>query len=380
MSKYEKTSKTNIYTKETKNGDIHYFMRLKVQNRLLPFKNLTLAFNINSLNKAYEKMKELRTQYRNGIDPFKKIFTYKELILNNIWDKKIEEVKKNNVWRATTLNGYVRFYERFLRDTLGKKSILDITKKDVEDFRDLTLMNYGSTYKKRLLLILNSIIEDYVDKKVIEKNFIQEIKVEKVVKKKPISQRAQDTSKKFSHIEIAQTLYHAIDNYEAQWEHQREEIKIFLYFLLMTSHRYGEIMQLKYKDINLELNLVKANEKITKSKREYVYPYPQECHDFFVKNYKKDELIFTSFSYKSIDQIFKRLVRISNVSVKLSAHDTRSLLLNSLGELGIDILKASNCLEHSITGVLKHYADITFYDKVQFFYKYWETIREPMSK
>ncbi len=67
----------------------------------------------------------------------------------------------------------------------------------------------------------------------------------------------------------------------------------------------------------------------------------------------------------------------SKLNFKLTAHEIRTLLLNSMVTLGIDSTIANkSCLDHSVDEVLEAYMDIDYKEKLKAYNTYWECIRE----
>ena len=101
-----------------------------------------------------------------------------------------------------------------------------------------------------------------------------------------------------------------------------------MYLFLMSGHRYGELLQLTTTNLILEEKKIKADTSITKTKITTYYPIPSECLDFFssVENGK----LFKNIKYGAIWGIFQRWKKKANLDFKLSAHEIRILLLNSM--------------------------------------------------
>jgi len=77
--------------------------------------------------------------------------------------------------------------------------------------------------------------------------------------------------------------------------------------------------------------------------------------------------------------IFQRIVKNANIQLlkekKLTIHDTRSLMLNIMIENGIDSRLADSCLDHKQSGVIEHYLDYSYEEKVKAYKKYWKKVR-----
>ena len=147
-----------------------------------------------------------------------------------------------------------------------------------------------------------------------------------------------------------------------------------MYLFLMSGHRYGELLQLTTTNLILEEKKIKADTSITKTKITTYYPIPSECLDFFssVENGK----LFKNIKYGAIWGIFQRWKKKANLDFKLTAHEIRTLLLNSMVTLGIDSTIANkSCLDHNVDEVLEAYIDIDYEEKLKAYNTYWNALR-----
>lgn len=194
----------------------------------------------------------------------------------------------------------------------------------------------------------------------------------KVTTKEKIQNRSMEDN-----ITIVKKLNKAINQYQSQYKMQREEIKSFFQLLLFSSHRCGELIKLTVDDVYIHKNMIVSPKEITKTKEDYQFPIPQECLEYIISI--ESGLLFPTLSYGSLYMIFQRIVKKAEIELyknkKLSIHDTRSLMLNIMIRNGIDSMLADSCLEHKQRGIIKHYLDFTYEDKVNAYNKYWNLIR-----
>lgn len=356
-----------ISTKTLNDGTKAIYVRFKYLGKIYPVKNFTKLFNCTTERQAYEKLQEIKSNIRNGYNPFNP----QGRTLDDYWQRRFEKMVKSGEWRTNTQKIYKVYYDKFIKNEIGHLKLDQIKIDQLEYIHEKT-SGKSAIYQNRLKLILNPIFDKALLRGEIRVNPLNAIKSLKVDKKPKLTTRSLD-----NHLEIAQKLYKAIDSYKAQFIHQRKEIKNFLYLMLLSGHRYGELIELTKDDVYLEHNLIVSPAEITKSKEDYHFPIPSEILEY-IEGIGEGKL-FPSISYGSVYMIFQRLVKIANITLikgkKLSAHDTRTIMMNSMIKLGLDSRLADFCLEHKQPEVLEHYLDFDYDDKVQAFNTYWESIR-----
>ena len=80
-----------------------------------------------SLVTLREREKKLQREYEDGLDPHKAA----RLTLNNLYDRYISQ--KYNL-KPTTKGNYIYMYNHFVRDTLGKRKLVEIRHSDIKEF------------------------------------------------------------------------------------------------------------------------------------------------------------------------------------------------------------------------------------------------------
>ena len=86
--------------------------------------------------------------------------------------------------------------------------------------------------------------------------------------------------------------------------------------------------------------------------------------------------LFKNIKYGAIWGIFQRWKKKANLDFKLTAHEIRTLLLNSMVTLGIDSTIANkSCLDHIVDEVLEAYIDIDYEEKLKAYNTYWNALR-----
>ena len=375
---YEKVDKyIGVYKKDV-NGITCYFTRFKFKNKQYPYINLTNKYGVRKPKEAFEKIQVLKSELRQGLNPFAKEEISNEKKIGELWIELIE--KKESECSFNTIKEYKQFYNKWLKIPLENKKVSEITDEHLKAILNKTdpetnkgLKYGGDIYRSNLKKILYPFFLKALEKDYIKKNILDnsDFKFKRVSKKIKISERTN-----IRHLEIARKLYKTINEYEPQFLRQRTELKIFMYLFLMTGHRYGELLQLTTDNLILDERKIKANSDITKTKIITYYPIPEECMEFF--NSIEDGKLFKNIKYGAIYGIFQRWKIRADLKFKITAHEVRNLLLNSMITLGIDSAIANTaCLDHGIKDQsFEAYLDSDYEEKLIAYNTYWEALRK----
>jgi len=96
----------------------------------------------------------------------------------------------------------------------------------------------------------------------------------------------------------------------------------------------------------------------------------------------KSGYLFPTISKSTVGKTWEVLLRLAKIRVvadkRITPHDTRRFILNiMIDELGIKESVADTCIDHSQTGVIRHYRNVKYKDIEEAFSKYWGYIRDP---
>lgn len=364
-----KTSYKGITIKKMKDGSEAVMVRFKYLGKIYPVKNFTKLYDCRTASQGFDKLQEIKSLIRKNQDPFASIGDS----LNDIFYHRLEKNVKNGTWKAkTTGKQYRDYYQSVIENVIGHKKINKITFEDIGRIENSISHSKGA-YQNRLKRILNPIFKEALTRREIYVNPLDIVKTKKVEKKEKIKFRSLDDN-----LTIVRKIYKTIPQYQAQYKNMREELQIFLYLILLTGHRYGELIQLTTDNVYLKHNKIISDSEITKTNEYYEFPIPKECYEYISS--VKDGKLFPNLTYGSIYMIFQRLIKKSEIELikgkKISVHDTRTLMLNIMIKNGIDSMLSDYCLDHKQSGVVEHYLDFDYEDKVRAYNVYWSVIRE----
>lgn len=364
MAKYNGISK-----KVMRDGSAAIFVRFKYLNTTYPVKNFTKLFGCNTEKQAYDKLNEVKLLISQGKNPF----VNTAVTFDQLFAKRAEEQVRNGEWREITKDSYMLYYNKHIKKTIGHKKIEKIT---IDDFDEITtnMSQYEASTKNILKKLLHPIFKKAVIDRVISYNIANDLKRYKSNSDKNIDKRTSEDP-----LRILVKIYNAIPDYQVHCKAQEQEIKMYLYFVLLTSRRVSEVLKLKKEDVVLEEMRIISSSSITKTNIEDHFPLPAECLNY-IENVE-DGLLFPTLKRSSLHAIFKRLLNLTDIKFykvkSLSLHDTRRLLMSvMISNLKIDSTLADTCISHALKGTKKYYLSFSYKDREEAFEKYWNLIRE----
>lgn len=360
-----------ITEKKMKNGTTAIMVRFKYDGTTYPVKNFTKLFGCENRTQARDKLYECKVMLSKGEDPF----IHTPTTLTEIWEQRVKNKKASGEWNDLTIQNYNYFYYKHIDKAIGKRKLHRIKLTDLEQIHKNMSKQQGGT-KNRLQKLLYPIFEDGIKQGLVNKNVSIDLKKHKIGKLKKIKERTAS-----SHLTIARALYKAIPLYQVHCKAQELEIKTYLYMVVLTAHRIGEILQLTKEDVVMDEKKIISPAKITKTSEDYHFPIPDECLAY-IENIESG-LLFPTLKRGSIYNIFQRLVKIAVElnDIKLydgktvSPHDMRRIMLHIMViNCKVDSMLADSCLSHKQKGSSKNYVDFTDEDVGAAYEKYWDKL------
>lgn len=369
-------SYNGISKKVMNDGSTNILVRFKYKNISYNNKNFTKLFGCKTEKQANDKLQEIKVDISKGNNPFLEDQTKETL--NELWDERYERKVRNNEWNEITARGYKYFYNAHIRELIGWKKISKIDYNDLEKVGDKLAYRQGGS-KNQFKRMMNSLFDDCVKKGLIAKNIILDVKTHQEGKTKNIEQISNE-----DFLSIVRKMYEGIpyftiqNNWGIKTEEEITEYRIFLYMVLLTAHRYGEILKLKKENVIFSENKIISPKTITKTKEDYHFPIPMECRAYIESI--ESGLLFPTINKSAIWHVYQRYIRDCGINVyegkKLSIHDTRRLMLSvMIMDCEIDSRLADSCLNHKQKGVIKHYLHFQYKDIVGAYEKYWKKIK-----
>lgn len=353
-----------------KSGNPRLIVRFKFQN-IEYEKNFTKLFGCRTEKQANDKLQEVKVDLSRGVDPFNSSETKETL--DSLWEERFNRKVNNGEWRNNTPRNYNYFYNAHIKEVIGWKKISKITYNDLQLVNDNLSHRQGGT-RNTFKRMMRPLFEDCVKKGLLTKNIVELLETQSEGNDKNIELRTSE-----DYLSIVRKIYEVIPTYKCKSKKQEQEIKAFLYLILLTAHRFGELSKLEKKDIVLKENKIISPPDITKTKEYYHFPIPIEVREYLESI--EEGKIFPSVKKNSMYQIFQRL--IGNTDIKfyngktISLHDTRRLMIKiMITDCGIDSMLADSCLSHKQQGTVKHYLHFQYKDIAGAYEKYWKKIKD----
>lgn len=358
------------YAGITRDDKNNIMVRFKYLSKTYSVKNFTKLYGSKTKAHALNKLNEIKLLISRGVDPFSKSFDN----LDEIFQEKVRKKRLNKEWTENTISNYQLFYDLVLKKKLGSRKLNKITYLDLLGILESKkVIDKGDVWKNRLKQILNPIYKDALKAKLVYENPCDNLESAKVSETTTVQDKVVDEDL----LPIAQKLYLAIDKYPVKSKKYELETKTYLYMVLLTAHRIGEVILLTKENCYLKQNKIISGKEISKTKVESDFPIPKECLDY-IKGIKSGKL-FPKIQRSSVYLMFQRLLSLTDIDViyekKMTVHDTRSLMFNIMVENGISENLADSCLEHKIMGVKKHYQKYKFSQKKEAYEIYWNLVR-----
>lgn len=315
MSVYKRNGK--FYCRFQIDGERHHFL-------------CDGASSIKEAEKAESAFKYRTLQQQNGIIP-RQDTKVKMTVIFNLFENYSRLNKKSYVSDKHMLS--------VLRGYFKDKNAQGVTAKSLEDLKDY-LLN-----KRRLK---NSTVNRY--SALLSKAFNLGI-ANKLIKENPVSfiskLKEQNFKVRFLTREEEARLFKFLPEY----------LKPIVTTALQTGMRRGEILGLKWSNIDFEYRFIELLE--TKSGKSRKIPISDKLMDIFEKLPKVSEYVFvnaeTNKPYKDIKKSWKKALKEAHIE-NFRFHDLRHTVATRLAESNIDLVVVKEILGHADIQTTMRYA------------------------
>lgn len=243
----------------------------------------------------------------------------------------------------TTYNALIEYFTNI--------QLIELTKKKIEEYIQYRIRK-GSLYCARKDLInIKASLNWGVQNNYLLENPAKSIKRIKVPERLPI----------FFSKEEFQTLIDAID---------QQDFKDLIIFAVNTGLRQGELVNLRFKQIDFKGRTVILDNQfhITKSKKVRTVPLNETAYNIIHKRYtgNDDCYVFTlngdNIKQDYVVHKFKQYVIDAGINPKLHFHSLRHTFASWLVQRGVSIFKVSKLLGHADVSTTQIYAHLNQID------------------
>ncbi len=257
----------------------------------------------------------------------------------------LDKYAKNNLSDTTVIN-YKCQLNKYILDEIGFYKLSKLKKLHIQDLANKLYEEYNLSSKtiKNYINLVSSILEKAIEWGYINTNIGNNITIPKNYSKPKKEQEIYNN-------EEIKLLFKALENEE-------EPFKTMVYISFYTGARRGEVLALRWKDIDFNNNIIhivqnkirkvdgtKIKETKNKRSRSFVAPHVlmQKIKDIYT-NQNENDLLFNYYP-STYTRMWQKFIKINNLKY-ITLHDLRHTNGSILASKGVDIVTIANRLGH----------------------------------
>ena len=257
----------------------------------------------------------------------------------------LDKYAKNNLSDTTVINYKYQLNKHILPD-IGHYKINSLKKLHIQDLANKECDEYNLSSKtiKNDIKLISAILEKGIEWELLNSNVAHKVSI-------PNNKNKPKKEQEIYNNEEIKLLFNALNKTE-------NPFKVMVYVSFYTGARRGEVLALRWKDIDFKNNIIHIQQnkvrtvkgttfKETKNKhsREFVAPkvLMKELKNFY-SNQKEDELLFNIYPATYTRQ-WTKFVKDNNLKY-ITLHDLRHTNGSLLASKGVDIVTIAKRLGH----------------------------------
>jgi len=310
-------------------------------------KSTRKVFNANP---AHTKADKLKTAYMK-LEELKGVKVRVESSgadLNATIDEYFDRLQTMTERNEETQRSYERHYNRYIKPTIGKMKVTNVTPTHISTITALTKHLANSTRQKSIAILV-PIFKLAIDEELIQFSPIKRIHK---IKRKPLEEKKV--------ISDAESKYRAV--YKAINEVFADNPKIRALFLFgFYGRRKTEALQLRWSDIDLKNDSYTIRGANSKIKTDMSFKLPSDVKSALMECERFSDYIFASNRDPSrpISEIREHVEKIREVTYpEYNFHWMRNLSVSALSSMGVDAIHLSAMLGHTDTATVKQYLSL----------------------
>jgi integrase len=282
-----------------------------------------------------------------------------ELKMNSTINEGWELLKshKEKVWSDKHTYKMNNFYERYLKNSIGKRKIRDIKSSTLNTF-NRTISHLSTRSQKTAYEILTPIFALAVDDNIIVKTPIK--KSHRPVRKASEEKRIiVDAVPKYKAVHKAihqlfgsDDLIKINDTTEIQCQNNPHHRALFLFGFY--GRRYTETLNLKWEDINFDAMSYIVRKEHSKVNTDMEFTLSQDTADALREFQETSGPIF---HIKKVDKWFAKIRTLSGIN-EFTYHWMRNLSVSALSAKGVEITHLSGMLGHTDSSTIRQYLSL----------------------
>ena len=247
---------------------------------------------------------------------------------------------KTTLTYKTTFNAILKYY--------GNIQLVELDRKRIEEYIQYKIRNVSIYCARKDIINIKASLNWGVDNGYLINNSSQSIKRIKPPERLPLYFSKNEFNKLMDSIE---------DN----------DLKDLVLFAVNTGLRQGELINLRFNQINLKTKSLILNNQdfITKNKKVRTIPLNQTCYNIIlnrIKNSNTEDIVFTlngnQINQDYIIHKFKSYVLKAGINPKYHFHTLRHTFASRLVQSGISIYTVQKLMGHADTKTTAIYANL----------------------
>lgn len=257
----------------------------------------------------------------------------------------LDKYATNNLSDTTVIN-YKCQLNKYILDEIGKYKISNLKKLHIQDLANKLYEYYNLSSKtiKNYINLVSSILEKALEWNYLKENVAKNVTIPKNYNKPKKEQEIYNN-------EEIKKLFEVLQN-------ESDPFKTMVYISFYTGARRGEVLALRWKDIDFENNIIHIVQnkirkvdgtkiKETKNKRSRSFVAPKilmtKIKEIY-NNQNKDALLFDYYP-ATYTRMWQKFIKRNNLKY-ITLHDLRHTNGSILASKGIDIVTIAKRLGH----------------------------------
>lgn len=272
--------------------------------------------------------------------------------LNSTVDEYWQHLRRSKNWTPEHENRMNLYYEKNIKQHLGKVKITDVKPKHFTLF-NTTISHYAIRTRNTAYEILRPLFDLAIEDELIERTPIKKIHVpvrnglseKKVIDHAEVKYRYLYEA---LHTMFYSTKYIEKENY--QCEVNPHHLALFLFGF--HGRRLNEVLSLKWEDIDMITDTYIIRKESSKVNTDMTFKLPPDIRQLLVD--MNTERKGKVFSLKAPKYLYEKIRTISGLP-DFTFHWMRNLAVSALASKGVDTTHLSAMLGHQDTATLKKY-------------------------
>lgn len=257
----------------------------------------------------------------------------------------LDKYAKNNLSDTTIINYKYQLNKHILPD-IGHYKINTLKKLHIQDLANKLCEEYNLSSKtiKNDIKLISAILEKGIEWELLQSNVAHKVAI-------PNNKNKPKKEQEIYNNEEIKLLFDALDKTD-------DPFKTMVYVSFYTGARRGEVLALRWKDIDFDNNIIHIEQnkiktvngttfKETKNKRSRQFSAPEvlmkKLKEFY-KNQDKEELLFNLYP-STYSRQWSNFVKSNNLKY-ITLHDLRHTNGSLLASKGVDIVTIAKRLGH----------------------------------